>query len=122
VKRTTLALAFIGGSIAGSCLDATGPCPPYIGLGLVVAVVDDRTGEPICDAVVTVRDGSSSWALSSGSGCQYTGAHGSGVYSVQAERAGFRPVQLSGVRVRSTGGECPVAERTAVTVRLAPVT
>ena len=98
-------------------------CPPYPGVGLVVTVVNDDTGEPFCDAEVTAQaqDGSAPWRMSaSTAGCAYVGS-GAGLYSVRAERPGFGPASVL-VRVASTGGECPVAVETPVTIRLVAVT
>jgi hypothetical protein len=110
-------------AVASHCSEANPPCPPYVGIGLVVTVVNDRTEEPICDAVVAAQqaNATSSIPLTASSQCAYNGAYGSGSYSVHAERSGFRPGDLSGVLVPSTGGDCPVAERTDVTLRLIPL-
>jgi hypothetical protein len=84
-----------------------------------VTVINDKTGEPICDAVVTARarDGGPPWTMSaSASSCSYTGS-GAGTYSVRAERSGFGSGSVV-VQVASSGGECPVAVETAITIRL----
>jgi len=113
-------LVLVAAVASGGCGDrGLTPCPPYPGVGLVVTVVMESSGEPICDAVVTVRreDGGASWTMSADSAqCTYGGT-GSGTYSVRAERAGFRPTDVT-VRVPSSGGECPVALATPVTIRL----
>ena len=119
---TKLMGAFVlaAAAVESGCGDG-GPtlCPPYPGVGLVVTVVNGQTGELICDAVVTAQaqGGSAPWTMSArGSRCSYGGS-GSGTYSIRAERAGFLPGRLD-VQVASTGGECPTAVETPVTLRL----
>lgn len=115
-RMVVLALA----AVASGCEDSALICPPYIGPGLVLTVLDDRTGERICDAQVTARapDGSPPWTIDvNRNACAYIGS-GAGTFSVRAERTGFRPGDLT-VRVPTTRGQCPVAVETPVTIRLA---
>ena len=119
--KTVVALAvLVAGSIGCGRSDPQSPCPPSPGVGLVVTVANDRTGDPICDAVVTVAppSGGTSRRLEVTPSCTYTGAWNTAL--VRAERTGFSPASQV-VPVRSTGGECPMAEATYVTIRLAPV-
>ena len=122
MKKLMAVLALAAATVGSGCDGGVqGPCPPYPGVGLVVTVMNDQTGEPICDAVVTAqaRDGAP-WTMSaSTSRCAYTGS-GSGTYSVRAERAGFHSGSLM-VQVARTRGECPIAVETPVTIRLAPL-
>jgi hypothetical protein len=119
VKKLMVVLVLAAAAVESGCEDrGPGPCPPYPGVGLVVTVVNDQTGGAICDAVVTAQaEDGSAWRMSVSPGrCEYTGS-GAGTYSVRAEVAGFRPSGLL-VRVASSGGECPVAVATPVTIRL----
>jgi hypothetical protein len=120
VNKWLAVLPFAAAAVQGGCQDGIqGPCPPYPGVGLVVTVVSDQTGGPICDAVVTAQaqDGSAPWRMSASTArCTHIGS-GAGTYSVRAERAGFVSADVL-VRVASTGGECPVAAETPVTIRL----
>lgn len=108
--------------VAAGCSGCSGPdCrQPYVGPGLIVTVVNDQTGEPICDAAVTVQTQNQNdgvpWRLGVDSRCRYTGAWGDGVL-VRAERAGFRPDTR---RVDDIGGECGY-DATPVTMRLVPL-
>jgi hypothetical protein len=96
-------------------------CAPYVAIGLSAAVSNDQTNEPICDAVVTARDGSYSEVLMPTSGCRYAGAiERAGTYSVSAERTGFASALASELKVVGTGGDCPHVRTVAVTLRLAP--
>lgn len=122
MKNQLVALGLAAAVHSGCGEGGQGLCPPYPGVGLVVTVVDDRTGEPICDAVVTAQaqNGGPPWTMSaSTTRCAYTGS-GSGTYSVSAERSGFGSASVL-VRVASTGGECPVSVETPVTIRLVAV-
>ena len=124
IMKLLAMLVCAAAAVQSGCEDGVrGPCPPYPGVGLVVTVVNDQTGEPICDAVVTAQpqNGSAPWTMSATpAGCAHSGS-GAGTYSVRAERPGFGPATVL-VGVASTGGECPVAIETPVTIRLVAVT
>ena len=124
VSKRLVVFVFAAAAVQSGCEDGVqGLCPPYPGVGLVVTVVNDQTGEPICDAVVTAQaqNGSAPWTMSAAPArCEHTGS-GAGTYSVRAERPGFDPASVL-VRVASTGGECPIAIETPVTIRLVAVT
>src|ERR1700682_4687349 len=92
---------------------------PNPGSGLVATVVNDRTGEPICDATVTAMAPSGEATYSEQlfpqpaapdghEGCRYSAFFGRpGTWSVRAERAGFSPRTVSRVEVRiSRETEC----------------
>jgi hypothetical protein len=121
MTKPVVVFALAGAAVASGCEDRSPfNCLPYMGVGLVLTVLNDQTGEPICDAVVTAQapDGGAPWTISvNRSRCTYIGS-GSGTYSIRAERTGFRSADLV-VQVASTRGECPVAVETPVTVRLA---
>jgi hypothetical protein len=120
VKKLMVVLVLAAAAVGSGCGDRRLTlCPPYPGVGLVVTVVNDQAGGTICDAAVTARaeDGSAAWTMDvNPTRCTYTGS-GAGTYFVRAERAGFQPASLL-VRVASSGGECPVAVETPVTIRL----
>ena len=88
MSKLLVVLVFAVAAVQSGCEDGVrGPCPPYPGVGLVVTVVNDQTGEPICDAVVTAQaqNGSAPWRMSASTArCAYTGS-GAGTYSVRAE-------------------------------------
>jgi hypothetical protein len=123
VNKLLVVLAVASAAVQSGCEDGIhGLCPPYPGVGLVVTVVNDQTGVPICDAAVTAQaqDGSAPWRMSANTAqCTYSGT-GAGTYSVRAERAGFASTGVI-VRVPSTRGECPIAVETPLTIRLAAV-
>jgi hypothetical protein len=117
-----VALVAVLGAVATGCgrSDPLGLCPPYLGVGLVLTIQNDKTGEAVCDAVVTAQsriDGST-WRLDRGSGCTYQGAFGTVV--VHVERPGFTPA-TEVVEIGKTAGACPIAEPAYVTIRLVPL-
>ena len=124
VNKLLVILVVAAAAVQSGCEDGVqAPCLPYPGVGLVVTVVNDQTAEPLCDAVVTAQaqDGSAPWRMSANTArCAHIGS-GAGTYSVRAERPGFGPASVL-VRVASSGGECPVAIETPVTIRLVAVT
>jgi hypothetical protein len=109
--------AMVVASICSGC-SGSDCSQPYIGPGLIVAVVNDRTGDPICDAAVTAQAASTGVpkSLIVDSRCRYTGFWGGDVL-VRAERAGF---QTGTRRVDDVGGECGY-DATPVTIRLVPL-
>lgn len=111
-------------TVAIGCSDREhlGPCPPVFSYGVDVRVQNAETGEPICDAVVTARDGARSYTLvppSAGS-CRYIGVGRPGTYVVRAERGGFAPSAVSGVGVVGSDGECPYVRTIDIVMRLMP--
>ena len=96
-------------------------CPAIAAAGLDVAVVDDRNGQPLCDATVTAREGSYSEQLTALS-CRYVGAiERPGTYLLSAERSGYRAATRAGVSVVMGGGTCPHVVQTTVELRLSPL-
>ena len=96
-------------------------CPPYIAAGLNVSVANDQSNDPICDALVTARDGSYSETLMPAGTCRYVGAiERAGTYSVLAERTGFAAALTPDLKVVSSGGDCPHVRTVDVAIRLAP--
>jgi hypothetical protein len=97
-------------------LIATGCDPPncsaYSVTGLGVTVVDS-TQSPVCDAVVTAKDGgyTEELMLVTGGPCVYVGAvERAGTYSITAKRQGASG-RLNGVKV--TADQCHVHPVTA---------
>ncbi len=114
---SAIAIAAIG------CPDADPViCPTYVANGLSVSVLNDQTGQPICDATVTAREGAYSETLMGGvgaDGCRYVGAiERVGTYSVEAQRSGFSPATVSNLEVVSSGGDCPHVQTVGVVIRL----
>ncbi len=55
MKKLMVLLA-LAAAVESGCGDRVhSPCPPYPGVGLVVSVMNETTGEPICDAVVNAQ-------------------------------------------------------------------
>lgn len=119
---TVVRLVVAGAAIGCSDANRVGlQCPPYIAAGLSVTVANAESNEPICDALVTARDGSYSETLMPGFGCRYSGAiERAGTYSVSAERTGFASALTSDLTVVRTGGDCPHVRTVDVALRLAP--
>jgi hypothetical protein len=114
-RRRTAALALLAAAaflgLAG-CDKPTEPrvCTAIAVDALVVTLVDASSGQRICDAKVTVIDGSFSEDLrsfGSGQDCTYSGpTERAGVYEIRAARAGYETGTMNGVRV--TRDECHV--------------
>ena len=95
-------------------------CPPSGGLD--VGVVNDRTGEPICDATVTAAAGAYSEQLVPG-GCRYSGAVGRpGIHSLRTERSLFQARTASNVQIHDRSTDCcEITDVATVEIRLVPV-
>ena len=91
---------------------------------LEVAVVNDQTGAPICDATVIATSGAYVEQLASISGgCRYAQSQccRPGQYSVRVEREGFRPQVVTNVELRDRGTACcEITEGALVEIRLSP--
>ncbi len=110
------ALFFSLASGLAACGGLVKSCTMVAASGLNVTVVDDATGQPICDATVTAADGSFTETLEE-TGCSFGGARERpGTYTVSAAKAGYTTASQSGVVV--TADECHVRPVT-VTLRLA---
>ncbi len=88
---------------------------------LDVGVVNDPTGEPICDAIVTATDGTYTERLVPGA-CRYTGALGRpGIYSLHVERVGFQAKVVSNVEIHVRRTDCcEITDVASVEIRLVP--
>jgi hypothetical protein len=107
-------------STVGACDDSLVVCPAIAVAGLDVQVLDNATSQPLCDAIVTASEGTVSERLMANA-CRYQGAfERPGIYTVRAERAGFAPLELSGVRVVMNTEPCPHVETVTVVLRLLP--
>lgn len=96
-------------------------CPAIAVAGLDVGVTGASSSQPICDATVAAVEGSHSERLAP-LGCRYQGAYERpGTYTVRAERPGFAPLELSGVRVVMGTGECPHVQTVTVQLSLKPL-
>lgn len=100
------------GCLAKSPQDPGGgvACTAQYVYGLSVTVQDKATGQRLCDAEVIALSGTYRETLQtfgSAETCDYVGAgERSGVYDIQASRAGFRLGSVSSVRVAAD--ECHV--------------
>jgi len=109
-------LSALGGGSCGHVCNIL--CPPQIGLD--IGVINDLTGEPLCDATVYLIEGSHSHQLEGG--CRHYGAYAQpGTYSVRAEREGFVSKTVSNVRVVTEENECCSLLKTVhLDIRLSP--
>lgn len=94
-------------------------CTAVAVAALNVTVVDAATSQPLCDAEVTVTDGSfreTLMAFPASADCRYSGPYERpGTYEITVRRAGYPTVVQSGVRVARD--ECHVIP-VPVTIRL----
>ena len=89
--------------------------------GLDIGVVNDQSGEPICDATVIATEGAYVEQLTP-QGCRYVGASGRpGTYSVRVERVAFRPIVMPNVAVRVRRTDCcEITDFARIEIRLIP--
>jgi hypothetical protein len=123
MKRLMGALVLAAAVVASGCEERVqSTCTPNLVDGLVIFIVNVETGAPICDAVLTARDGAYSETLAPGGGCRYSGAsERPGSYTLRAEAPGFLPTStVSAVRVGVTEDGCHV-EAARLTIRLTPI-
>lgn len=102
----------------GGCESLTpSVCDSSAAAGLVVTVTQLEHGPPLCDADVTLSNGTSAEKLTAqGNPCTYTGAYEQpGTYTVTAAKAGMAPQTRTGIVVEK--GECHVVTR-ALTIAL----
>jgi len=102
----------IGLGLAG-CASPVEPvvCTTIAVQAITLTVVDGVSGQRLCDATVTVVDGSFSQVLppfpGSAPDCTYSGpTERAGTYEVRVSRAGYQPATASPVRV--SADECHV--------------
>ena len=117
-----IAWVMIGLLLAPGCFCGAIACPASG--RLEVAVVNDQTGAPICDATVIATSGGYVEQLASISGgCRYAQSQccRPGKYSVRVEREGFRPKVVSNIELRDRGTACcEITEGALVEIRLSP--
>ncbi len=95
-------------------------CLAYAVAGLRVSVVRATDGQDICDATVVAVEGSYVEQLHADA-CGFRGLwERPGTYTVRATRPGFRPKEMSPVRVVMGSGQCPHVEESRLTVPLEP--
>jgi len=125
MKKRMVLLVTATAAVTSSCSNEfDGACTPNMVFGLQIHVENAQSEAPICDAVVTAREGAYLETLvpsvSYNAGCYYFGAsERAGTYSLRAEAAGFSPNVLANVRVRVPGGDCHV-ETVRTSIRLVP--
>jgi hypothetical protein len=97
----------------GGCESPAEPvvCTTIAVQAITLTVVDGVSGQRVCDATVTVVDGSFSQVLppfpGSATECTYSGpTERAGTYEVRVSRAGYQPATERNVRV--TADECHV--------------
>jgi hypothetical protein len=122
MKRDLL-WALLAASSAMSCVRGDNTpiaCAAYAVAGVSVDVTNAATAGPICDATVTITDGSYSERLLETS-CRFVGAHERpGSYVVRAERTGFVSKEVGSVRVVTSGGDCPHVREVRLAMPLLP--
>ncbi len=119
--RLLLSFLLVGAAVTSGCVINTTPsCNDNISQpGLDVVVVDQATGDRICDAVVTAVDGAYSEDLQPAgpvSSCDYQGAfERPGTYEVDVSRASYQDTFVTDIPVDQGG--CHVITQ-AVTVEM----
>lgn len=105
-----LAASFL---LLGGCDVPTEPvaCIAIAKAGVTVVVADAATGEPLCDAAVTITSGAFQevlHALPLSGSCSYSGAYERpGVYMVAATRSGYRGATAGPLTVEMSREPCP---------------
>jgi hypothetical protein len=123
--RFRVMLAFVpvlvGGAALGSgCSQA---CTDESNFGLVITVLDARSGAPVCDGTVVAIEGSYREELENLPfvPCHYYGAkERAGTYRLEFARQGYASKQVEGLTVSS--GECHIAAPVVLTVSVVPDT
>ncbi len=107
-------LLALGASSLACTLPTNTQCSDIAVAGLTVYVVDQATGDPICDATVLATDGSYTETLqltSPTSGCFYTGAYErAGTYDLVVSAPNHQTLTQSAIVVAQAG--CHVSGRT----------
>lgn len=109
--RAALALVLAGLALAelGACDSLTpNTCDTSAAAGVLVTVTQGIGGPILCDAEVTLSDGTNTEKLSAqGSPCSYGGAYEkTGTYTVVASKSGMKSMTKTGIVVDK--GECHV--------------
>jgi len=121
-RRARAALAGAAGlaaALAGGCSADSAECTGVRSVGIVLAVTDTNTGEPLCDATVRLEHARYAEELTAEGPdpCRYLGGNVAGTYTVSVSRDGYAPTSTT-VEVVS-GGECGV-EPVELELRLTP--
>lgn len=121
LRRTAISLVLALPLVGCGELEPDGvACIAIAIAGLDVAVVNESTNQPVCDATVTATDGGYSERLNA-IGCRYSGAfERPGSYSLRAERAGFATRTVVAERVAMSSGQCPHPVAVRTEIRLTP--
>lgn len=110
--RACVLLASLG--LSACTLPTNTQCSDIAEAGLTVHVVDQISGDPICDATVVVTDGSYTETLeetSPTSGCFYAGAYERpGTYDLVVSAPGHQTLTQAAIVVAQ--GTCHVSGRT----------
>lgn len=79
--------------LGAACNDESSTCAGVTPAGLVVAVVDAETGEPLCDAAVHLDHASHAEDLVADAvdPCRYIGGREAGTYTITVTREGYAP-------------------------------
>ena len=112
--RRFVSVAAVGSAVLGlaGCESPADPvvCTAIAVQAITLTVLDGASSQRICDATVTVADGSFSEVLRPFPGatdCTYSGpTERAGTYEVRVTKAGYAPATQSNVRV--TADECHV--------------
>lgn len=121
-RRARAALAGAGGlavTLAGGCSADSAECTGVRSVGIVLAVTNADTGEPICDATVRLEHARYAEQLTAEGPdpCRYLGGNVSGTYTVTVTRDGY--AAASAVVEVAASGDCGV-EPEEVEIRLTP--
>jgi len=116
--RAALAAVCLAGA-AGGCASDSAECAGVRSVGIVLAVTDADTGEPICDATVRLEHARYTEELQAEGPepCRYLGGNLSGTYTVSVSRDGYAATSTT-VEV-AAGGDCGV-ETQELELRLTP--
>ena len=118
-RLAILWLAIVAAGCGGDTVPGV-PCPAIAAAGLDVGVANAQTGQLICDAMVTVSEGTYSERLAQLS-CRYAGLfERPGTYAVRAEKPGFLDGTVSNIRITMGTGPCPHVQTVRVEVGLTP--
>jgi len=121
-RRARAALAGAAGlavALAGGCSADSAECAGVRSVGIVLAVTDADTGEPICDATVRLEHARYAEELTAEGPdpCRYLGGNLVGTYALSVSRDGYAATSTT-VEV-AAGGDCGV-EAQELELRLTP--
>jgi hypothetical protein len=122
----TRALVMLAASVfaLAGCDVPTEPvaCIAIAKAGITLVAIDTATGEPLCDAAVTLDSGTFHevlHALPPSGSCSYSGAYERpGVYMVEATRSGYRGATAGPLTVVMSREPCPHVINQGATLQL----